>query len=128
VHGADLDASAVGAYAWVLVAPAATLADCSGVAVGMHAAPSGAASPQWTNSDGSVVVGHKLASFTADASAIPWLLLGAASHTGAGVMSRVAYVQRVNTVGGKASDPCDATHVGATSNVPYGADYYFFGQ
>ena len=40
-------------------------------------------------------------------------------------MSRAAYVQRVNTAGGKPSAPCDAAHVGATSDVPYTSDYYF---
>jgi hypothetical protein len=43
-------------------------------------------------------------------------------------MSHVGYVQRLNTVGGKASGPCDVANVGATSDVPYSADYYFFGK
>jgi hypothetical protein len=125
---AEASDGGVPAYSWTLVAPAATLADCHGATIGTHSAPSGAASPQWSSSDGSSVVGHRVAGFTADSAAIPWLLLAASSHTGTGIMSRVAYVQRVNTAGGKASAPCDAAHAGETSDVPYTADYFFLGN
>ena len=115
--------------AWTLVAPAATLQDCAGATIGSHSAPSGATSPQWANDDGSVIVGRKTAAFAVGAAAIPWLLLSATSHSGTGITAtRVAYVQRLNTAGGVASDPCDVAHDGATSNVPYSADYYFFGK
>jgi hypothetical protein len=88
-----------------------------------------ATSPQWTNDDGSMVEGRKVAAFAQDASAIPWLLLASVSHTGAGIMSRVKYVQRVNTVGGNAPTAgCSADTVGASTDVGYSADYYFFGQ
>lgn len=124
----DVDGGAGKSYSWTLVAPAATLADCAGAPIGMHSAPTGAAAPQWTNNDGSLVVGHKVAAFSPDANAIAWLLLAATSHSGPGVMSRVDYVQRLNTVGGLPSGACDADHVGATSDSSYTADYYFFGN
>jgi hypothetical protein len=127
-RGTDVDAGDGKAYAWTLVAPAAQLADCGGAIIGMHSAPTGAAAPQWTNSDGSVVVGRRVAAYTPDAQAIPWLLLAASSHSDTGVMSRVTYVQRLHTSGGVASGTCDADHAGATSEIPYSADYYFFGN
>ncbi|MGZ4190444.1 MAG: DUF3455 domain-containing protein [Actinomycetota bacterium] len=126
--GSDSDGGVAPTYAWTLVAPAADLDDCTGAVIGKHSAPTGAAAPQWTNNDGSAVVGQKVTSFTVDPNAIPWLLLAATSHPGSGVMSHVGYVQRLNTVGGKASGPCDVANVGATSDVPYTADYYFFAK
>jgi hypothetical protein len=127
--GTDAGADAALAYAWTFVGPEATLADCNGKTIGMHSAPTGAASPQWTNEDGSIVVGHKVAAFTHDANAIPWLLLSAASHTGTGVMSRVQFVQRVNTTNGIApTTACDSQTAGASQKVGYAADYFFFGQ
>ncbi len=125
--GAVADGGADATFTWTLEFPAAELADCTGAKVGEHSAPNGASAPQWSNADGSVVVGHKTASFAHDASAIPWLLLSAVSHTGDGVMSRVDFVQRVNTVGGLPTEPCDVAHAGTDLAVPYTADYYFFG-
>jgi hypothetical protein len=116
-------------YVWTFTHPSAQLADCHDVVIGQHSAPTAPTSPQWTNADGSMVEGKKVAAFTPDKSAIPWLLLSADAHTGTGIMSHVKYVQRVDTVGGNApATGCDATTVGATADVPYTADYYFFGQ
>jgi hypothetical protein len=62
-----------------------------------------------------------------DPTAIPWLLLGAVSHAGEGRMTKVTFVQRVNTVGGLApTSACDATHDGETKSVQYSATYRFF--
>src|SRR5436309_3670488 len=58
--------------------------------------------PTWESISGSKVVGSKIQSCTPDASAIPWLLLKAVSTSGPGVFNGVTYVQRLNTVGGKA--------------------------
>jgi len=42
-------------------------------------------------------------------------------------MTKVTFVQRVNTVGGLApTSGCDATHEGATKSVQYSATYRFF--
>lgn len=56
--------------------------------------------------------------------AIPWLLLGAVSQ-GPGVFHRVAFIQRVNTVGGNApSDPGSFT--GEEARIPYTTEYLFY--
>jgi hypothetical protein len=60
-------------------------------------------------------------------SAIPELLLEAASHAGAGKMAEVTYIQRLNTAGGLApATGCDASHINATAKVPYTAQYAFY--
>jgi len=84
--------------------------------------------PSWTALDGSTVFGAKLAAATPDASAIPWLLLGAVSHSGpTGVFSQVGFVQRLNTIAGKApATGCDNTTLNTTNSIYYEADYYFY--
>ena len=60
--------------------------------------------------------------------AIPWLLLQATAHEGDGMFSKVKYVQRVNTIQGKAPPSgCDAERLNAEIRVDYSADYYFYG-
>jgi hypothetical protein len=115
--------SAVGQLSWVLARPDATLADASGAVAGTHGA-----GPSWKSKDGSSVVGKKLAQAVApEAGAVPWLLLGATSTTGAGQFTRVTFIQRVATKGGIApATGCDATHIGAEVRANYSADYYFY--
>ena len=61
------------------------------------------------------------------ADAIPWLLLAATTHTGQGKFSKVTFVQRVNTTGGKApATGCDAATVGKEARAAYTADYIFW--
>jgi hypothetical protein len=110
-------------YAWVLKAPDAILYDASFVQVGTHGA-----GPSWISPDGSSIAGTRLAQAASpSADAIPWLLLSAASTGAVGVFSDIAFVQRLNTSGGKApAAGCDATSVGAETRVDYSADYYFF--
>lgn len=109
------------AAAWVFRAPEADLF------VGRHVVGSHYAGPTWEAFDGSTVVGSKLAAATVDSTAIPWLLLQAASNTGRGLMSSVTYVQRLSTVGGIApSTVCDASNEGATEEVDYTATYAFY--
>jgi len=118
-------------YAWVFVGPEADLADCHAAKIGKHfASDAGATAPEWQTTDGTYVVGKKLAAFTPDggASAIPWLLIQETSNGGAGTLSKAGYVQRLNTDGGVApAVTCDATNVGTTQKVSYTADYFFFG-
>jgi hypothetical protein len=122
--GADAGADAgATTYTWVLKAPAASLYDETNTKKGAHSA-----GPTWTSTDGSSIVGTKLAQ--ADSTlgdAIPWLLLKVASHAGTtGAFTDVTYVQRVNTAKGKApATGCDAAHVNTDVNVWYSADYYF---
>lgn len=118
-----------GGVSWVFIGPQANLSDCNGNVVGHHMAYGGDASaPEWiTTVDGTYVVGHKLAAYTPDggAASVPWLLLQAVDHGGNGTLSQVAYIQRLDTDGGVAPGPgCDA---GDMSQVPYTADYWFYG-
>ena len=111
-----------GAFSWVFQAPEAKLSDPGGPAVGTHYA-----GPTWESTDGSKVVGAKVAAATPDATAIPWLLLRAASHAGDGRMAEVTFVQRIRTSGGNPpTGGCDAAHAGAVSRVPYRAVYCFY--
>ena len=120
--GAGVDAGAT-TYAWVLKAPDAKLYDSTDTQVGTHGA-----GPSWTWRDGSVANGAKVAELNAPAAdAISWLLLRVTSTSGAGVLSDATYVQRLNTVGGRAPvTGCDATTVGTDTRSGYSADYYFY--
>jgi len=110
------------AFAWTLQAPEATLGDHRAGVVGRHYA-----GPTWEYLDGSKVVGNKTASFTADPTAIPELLLQASSHAGSGRMAQVTYIQRLATKGGLApASGCDAAHAGTTVRIDYTATYYFY--
>jgi hypothetical protein len=117
-------ASANGAPAWTLKAPAAKLLDATDSQVGTHGE-----GPSWTSNDGSSVWGRKIAQADApQVDAIPWLLLQATTHRGNGVFSQVEYIQRVNTIQGRApGSGCDAGNVGAEVSADYSADYYFYG-
>jgi len=118
--GTDGDART---YAWVLVAPDALLFDETGTELGTHSR-----GPTWTSKDGSTVTGITQAEVAAPVNhAIPWLLLAASSHTGAGVFSDVTYIQRVNTTNGLAPTvTCAAGGTGTIMSIGYTADYYFF--
>jgi hypothetical protein len=117
---------ATGGYAWTLVAPAAVLRDASGNLIIWHYA-----GPSWRALDGSTVTAVRVASANAPVpNAIPWLLLKVSSATpgpNGGTLAQTTYIQRINTTGGVApATGCDAAHVGATTAVPYTADYYFY--
>lgn len=115
--------AAAGAPAWALKAPEATLTDRGGAYAGKHGA-----GPTWEALDGSSVVGAKVEAATPDPSAIPWVLLRAASHNGgSGRMAGVTFVQRRETSGGNApSQGCSADTVGTVARVPYRAVYCFY--
>lgn len=111
-----------GNLAWVLKAPDAAFENAAGIR-GKHYA-----GPTWEcTTDGSKVVGRKVAEHPSPkADAVPWLLLEATRHDGSGVFSTVTFIQRVNTVGGKAPAVDDAKS-GDEVRVPYEADYVFYG-
>jgi len=115
-------------YAWVFQAPQADLFRDAELEhhIGTHFK-----GPTWqigNDEHSSSVVGKVLAKASIDPTAVPWLLLQAVSSSGDGVLTRVRYIQRVDTVGGIApTSSCDATNVGASANTPYTATYYFFG-
>jgi hypothetical protein len=113
-------------YAWTLVAPDATLVDDHGKKIMSHYA-----GPTWKAKDGSTVVGARVDGVTVSPTAIPWLLLRAASTTegphNGDRLTETTYIQRINTTGGLApSTGCDAGHLGEARNVEYTADYYFY--
>jgi hypothetical protein len=111
-------------FAWALQGPEAELFDSAGRKIGKHYA-----GPTWESVDGSKVgASVKTRAESPDGKAIPWLLLGATSNAGTGVLAHVASVQRLNTTGG-ATPPaqlCDEEHVGTENRVPYTATYYFY--
>jgi hypothetical protein len=106
---------------WVFVAPLADLfADAGGSGkVGTHFG-----GPTWETVSGSTVVGTVTHRCTPDPNAIPWLRLDAVS-SGAGVFEKTRFIQRVNTVGGKAP-AAPGTVTGQEVRVPYAADYFFY--
>lgn len=110
-------------FAWVLKAPDAKLVDKQGHEVATHFA-----GPTWKATDGSSVVGEAVARVDAPGGkAIPWLLLKAKSHDGAGVMSNVAFIRRSITRDGlPAPTGCDAAHKGVEARSPYSAVYQFY--
>jgi hypothetical protein len=108
-------------FAWTFVAPVATLVDGNDKVIMTHYA-----GPTWEAKDGSKVVGTRVAGVTVSTSAIPWLLLSA-KLTKRGVLTPTTYIQRVNTTGGLTpTSGCNGANLGAASNVPYTADYYFY--
>jgi hypothetical protein len=113
--------AAGGAPAWTLKAPHAVLFQ------GDEAAVIHFAGPSWQALDGSIVTGARAGSATPDATAIPWLLLSAATNVGPGLFADTTFIQRLDTVGGLApSTGCDAAHLNAQVLVPYRADYFFY--
>jgi hypothetical protein len=118
-------------FAWTLTGPDAVLTDCNGQTIGHHfPSEAGATAPEWQTTDGTYVIGHKMVTYTPDGggASVPWLLLNATAHGGSGTLSGVTFVQRLDTDGGVApATGCDQGSVGATTNVGYTADYYFFG-
>ncbi len=111
-------------FEWTLKAPEAVLYNDQGQKLGLHYA-----GPTWEANDGSKVMAKVIAKTNApQASAIDWLLLGTKSRTGNGIFSQVNWIQRLETVGGKAPvKGCDRAHQNYEVRVPYTAIYYFFG-
>ena len=108
---------------WVLKAPQAELRNDNGTVIGQHYA-----GPTWKHQDGSEVTGKVSARVDApDSTSIPWLLLIASGHSGAGVLSRVTTIQRIHTQGGQMpSASCDTSRLDSEAQSPYTADYYFY--
>jgi hypothetical protein len=107
-----------GKLGWAFREPIATLM-ADGKTVGRHYA-----GPNWESVDGSAVTAKATGNAQgATANDIAWLKLEVIAHRGSGVLSNVATVQRINTMGGKLDGACDK--VGATRSAPYSADYVF---
>ena len=113
-----------GVFAWVFKEPVATLYSNTNYngQTGTHYA-----GPTWESNSGSKVVGFRLQGATVDPDAIPWLLLGVVSSQGPGPFNGTVYIQRVNTVGGKApTTGANASSVGQEISVDYTAEYFFY--
>ena len=122
IYTCNMGADGIGQ--WTLKAPDADLHDKKGAVIGRHFA-----GPTWKHKDGSEVMGKASAHVDSpDANSIPWLLVSATGHTGAGVFAKVSSIQRVNTKGGNppAASECDASRSGTESKSKYSADYYFY--
>jgi Protein of unknown function (DUF3455) len=114
--------AADGKFAWALKAPDAQLHDQMGAIIGYHSA-----GPTWKLDDGSGIKGKAVAKVD-QPDAIPWLLVQVVEHTGAGKLSRVTSIQRINTKDGVApASGCDASTQGQETKSSYTADYYFYG-
>src|SRR5687767_5795833 len=100
--------------AWAPAGPKAELFADAGehATIGTHYA-----GPYWESLNGSKVKGAVLDKCTVDANAIDWLALSATPEGARGVFSRVVFIQRVNTVGGKA--PTSSGSLGEVTEVPY---------
>ncbi|MGA2425935.1 MAG: DUF3455 domain-containing protein [Terriglobales bacterium] len=116
-------AGADGKFVWTLKAPEAELKDRNGKVIGNHFA-----GPTWKLNDGSEVAGKAAAHVDSpDADSIPWLLVNVVSHSGKGLLTNVATIQRVRTHGGKApATGCDASRRDSETKSSYTADYYFY--
>jgi hypothetical protein len=115
----ECKADSSGRLSWKFREPIATLM-LDGKTVGRHFA-----GPSWELSDGSLVTGKVSGSAPgATASDIPHLRLEIASQRGAGQLSRVTTIHRLNTKGGLVQGACEKA--GTFLNAPYSADYLFY--
>ncbi len=117
-----------GQLEWAFEAPLADLFSREGKKLGSHYE-----GPSWEATDGSTVMRDKeqavqMAAAPHAQEDIPWLLIkGQAEGDKEGTFNKVGYIQRVNTIGGKA--PAEAPrHVGTKAGVAYRATYYFYSR
>jgi len=102
------------------------LFDADGNIVGIHYAYAGPTRPGWESDSGSLVVGAALANAPSpNPNSVPLLLVDAISTEGPGILAATTYIQRVNTVGGRAPE-ASGTFTGEEASVPYTAEYYFY--
>jgi hypothetical protein len=111
-------------WEWSFKQPEAILSTSMGKVVGKHYA-----GPTWEANDGSKVWGELIAgSDSPKPNSIPWLLLRAKATSGNGMFTGVKYIQRLNTVGGKApAIACLKEQGGQELQASYTADYLFYG-
>jgi Protein of unknown function (DUF3455) len=110
-------------FEWTFKAPEAILNDADGKKIGTHYA-----GPSWEAIDGSKVQGVVKARFaSSDPQAIPWLLLATRSTGKDGMLAKVTFIQRLETVGGKApADGCTQAKLNQELRVNYSADYHLY--
>ena len=114
----ECKADAAGKLVWQFREPIATLL-LDGKTLGRHYA-----GPTWELADGGAVMAKVVGRApAASAKDIPWLKLEVSERRGAGTLSGVTTVQRINTRGGAAEGACD--RAGEFLSVAYAADYVF---
>lgn len=114
----ECKAGVSGALTWQFREPVATLIE-NGATVGRHYA-----GPSWELADGSMIAGKVSGRAPgASPSDIPLLKLEVTSRRGAGRLSEISTIQRLNTKGGVADGACEKA--GVLLSVPYSADYTF---
>lgn len=115
----ECKADSAGNLVWQFREPIATLF-MAGKTVGRHYA-----GPNWEMTDGSAVRGKVAAQAPGTGpDDIPLLKLEATPWRGAGLLSNITTIQRVNTQGGAVNAACDSA--GTFLSVPYSADYAFY--
>lgn len=83
------------------------------------------AGPTWEADDGSKMNAVPLRACAPFRGAVPWVLLRATPTGDRGTLSKVTYVQGVNTIGGTApSEPGRSN--GEEARVPYTTEYFFY--
>jgi hypothetical protein len=108
---------------WAFQGPEAVLSSDAGAhsEIGIHYV-----GPSWESESGSKVVGAAVTNAPSpNPNSIPLLLLRAVSSEGPGIFNGTTYIQRVNTVGGRAP-AAPGNSVGEVARVPYTAEYYFY--
>jgi len=116
-------------YVWTFAGPRANLYADSAyhLIVGKHYLGANK-NPVWEDNDGSMVTGSKVHQANSpDGHAIPWLLLKAVATKGAGILTQVVFVQRINSRGGTAPAVASKTDSGRNLEVAYTAEYLFYG-
>ena len=105
-----------GTLMWKFREPVATLLE-NGVTIGRHYA-----GPTWELADGSVIVGKVVGRAPgAGPRDIPLLKLEVTTRRGAGRLSEITTIQRLDTKGGLEEGACQKA--GTLLSVPYSADY-----
>ena len=115
-------------YVWTFSEPRANLYTAADYhkLIGKHYL-NPAKKPTWESTDGSTISGAKLQQVNSpDSTAIPWLLLKGITPGGTGTLTQIAFIQRINTQGGKAPATADKQHKGQLLAQPYTAEYLFY--
>ena len=110
---------------WLFTDPEATLYKTTGASkpVGTHFLNFLTGRPVWQWKGGSSVEAARTQTAPGGAGNIAWLLLQAVA-TSRGRLAQTTWIQRLNTTGGVA--PAGTCTPGATTAVPYTADYFFW--
>src|SRR5918994_1571043 len=110
---------------WLFTDPEATLYKTTGAPrpVGTHFLNFSTGRPVWRFKGASSVQAARTQSAPGGTGNIAWLLLQGV-ETSPGRLGQTTWIQRLNTTGGVA--PAGACTPGATTAVPYSADYFFW--